>query len=344
MKTEKIYISITILFLMPIISFATSGACSSHGGVNCSAGASIGGKVICNDGWTNSSVYFSEADECKASSCTPPSGTGCKTENDYGALSVKLNAQGGYLGMSASQQSLLNQCRNEINSYRTDLQDYNNCLSDSSNYNTSLNNYSDYQLNNFDSYLNSEMQKYCIDEYGSKSLYISKNKACGCVSGYKFGKENQCIKVDMYCSERIGDNSYYNEPEEVCSCQSGYVLNDKNKCILGDLSCVNEFGENSWLNSTTMKCEWCEKNGVRGKKENDQCVFPVVIPFETIVPKIQQLPIVEKPIQKKVETKLEEKIEIDVPETFVVTKPVIDLPTETPKAPWYKRLFNWLFY
>ena len=35
------------------------GACSSHKGVNCSAGADSDGSVICNDGWLNSSVSFS---------------------------------------------------------------------------------------------------------------------------------------------------------------------------------------------------------------------------------------------------------------------------------------------
>ncbi len=45
-------------------AFATSGACSSHSGVNCSAGPGLGGKVICNDGWIDSSVYYISMDKC----------------------------------------------------------------------------------------------------------------------------------------------------------------------------------------------------------------------------------------------------------------------------------------
>lgn len=34
------------------------GACSSHGGVNCAAGADSDGSVICHDGWEDSSVEY----------------------------------------------------------------------------------------------------------------------------------------------------------------------------------------------------------------------------------------------------------------------------------------------
>ncbi|MBU1018061.1 S-layer homology domain-containing protein [Patescibacteria group bacterium] len=45
--------------------YATTGACSGHDGVNCSAGADSDGSVICNDGWTDSSVdYVGMEDDC----------------------------------------------------------------------------------------------------------------------------------------------------------------------------------------------------------------------------------------------------------------------------------------
>ncbi|MFA5793179.1 MAG: hypothetical protein WC897_04920 [Candidatus Gracilibacteria bacterium] len=37
---------------------ATSGACSGHDGVDCSAGADLDGSVICDDGWRGSSVSY----------------------------------------------------------------------------------------------------------------------------------------------------------------------------------------------------------------------------------------------------------------------------------------------
>ena len=46
--------------LIPSTSFAATGtgACSGHDGVNCTAGPDTDGSVICNDGWTGSSVYY----------------------------------------------------------------------------------------------------------------------------------------------------------------------------------------------------------------------------------------------------------------------------------------------
>ena len=47
--------------------YATAGACSNHGGVNCAAGADSDGSVICNDGTTDSSVDYADMkDECGA--------------------------------------------------------------------------------------------------------------------------------------------------------------------------------------------------------------------------------------------------------------------------------------
>lgn len=56
----------TFLFISPV--FATSGCCSSHGGVNCAAGAQGNGHVICNDGWTGSSCLYSSMVMCGGSS------------------------------------------------------------------------------------------------------------------------------------------------------------------------------------------------------------------------------------------------------------------------------------
>jgi hypothetical protein len=55
---------LSILFLSPVFAFATSGACSGHGGVSCSAGSDNDGSVICNDGWRNSSVQYSSMVMC----------------------------------------------------------------------------------------------------------------------------------------------------------------------------------------------------------------------------------------------------------------------------------------
>jgi len=153
----------TFIAVLPVLIFllyqvngvstahAVSGACSSHGGVNCSAGAGLSGKAVCNDGWT-SSVNFSQADECRTS-CTPPTASGCTSESDYGVLELKL-ARYGHLGESSSDAGALLQCRQQITSYQSQLQSYNSCVSNlssnSGNASTDLN-----------SYMQTYMQNYC---------------------------------------------------------------------------------------------------------------------------------------------------------------------------------------
>lgn len=258
---------------------AISGACSSHGGVNCSAQASRYDKVMCNDGWTNSSVYYYESNECQAVSCTPPSSSGCQSEGDYGALQIRLNSSGGYLGMSASGESSLKQCRDQISTYQSAQQAYTSCLATSPSHTSTYSAPSNYGSN----YVQEQMQKYCVGKYGEQSIYNSDKESCGCASGYKFGKTGQCTPEATYCAERIGSNSYFNTPEQVCSCNDGYILGDSDMAIDGVRQCsplasycARKYGVDSWAKNETRTCEWCESNGVKGKKENGQCVFPIV--------------------------------------------------------------------
>lgn len=55
-----------LLFPKPL--YSKSGCCSSHGGVDCSAGPQSNGHVICNDGWRSSSCLYSEMVKCGGSS------------------------------------------------------------------------------------------------------------------------------------------------------------------------------------------------------------------------------------------------------------------------------------
>ena len=84
---KKIIFSSLIIFSFVFLgagsALATSGACSGHGGVNCSAGASYNGNVICNDGWTGSSVSYDSMTECVATSYVR-----C-TQDEYNSLLQK---------------------------------------------------------------------------------------------------------------------------------------------------------------------------------------------------------------------------------------------------------------
>ncbi|HVM91111.1 MAG TPA: hypothetical protein VMU11_04435, partial [Verrucomicrobiae bacterium] len=62
------FVSIGLCCFFAGPALATSGACSSHGGVDCAAGADYDGSVICYDGWTGSSVAYANMVECGGSS------------------------------------------------------------------------------------------------------------------------------------------------------------------------------------------------------------------------------------------------------------------------------------
>lgn len=51
-------------YLNQIPNGVGNGACSDHGGVDCPAKAGNIGQVICNDGWTQSQVYYLNVKEC----------------------------------------------------------------------------------------------------------------------------------------------------------------------------------------------------------------------------------------------------------------------------------------
>jgi|ERR1035437_339275 hypothetical protein len=264
MKNKIKKLNLFFVTLVIILGFgannalATSGACSYHSGVNCSYGSTLEGKVMCNDGWINSSVYFSDADECKIPSCTPPSGSGCKTESDYGALSVKLSSSGGYLGGSASNQGVLNQCRNEIEAYQSAYQAYQQCLS------TSSSNYVPYYTPPASPVVSPSQDTLCKREFGSYAVAVNTQaNQCSCTDGYKFGKSGQCIPETNYCAERIGNDSYFDTSKQVCTCNNGYILGTSGRVIYGVSQCTpvvsycaKEYGPNSWYNKEKGICEW----------------------------------------------------------------------------------------
>lgn len=137
---KKIFFLLALFVVVPSVSFATSGACSYHNGVNCSAGASNTGRVQCNDGWINSSVYFSEAQECQVSRCVRPSYASCDLE--YARQQAQSNINN--INLLRSRGSLIQgptdytqdanyvTCKLTQNLYQSGLDYYNKCLKDES--------------------------------------------------------------------------------------------------------------------------------------------------------------------------------------------------------------------
>lgn len=65
MRYYKYLFFLVILLFAPLIVNATSGACSWHNGVDCEKGWQPNGKVYCNDGWTDSMVYYDYMIKCQ---------------------------------------------------------------------------------------------------------------------------------------------------------------------------------------------------------------------------------------------------------------------------------------
>lgn len=93
-------IILLLFFSQNNIASATSGACSSHGGVNCSAGADWDGSVICYDGWRNSTVSYANMSMCGYSSpsyyYSNPSYSSCPT-NSYANSTGSCTCFYGYI-------------------------------------------------------------------------------------------------------------------------------------------------------------------------------------------------------------------------------------------------------
>lgn len=69
-KTLLIIMALITVFTSIPLSFATSGACSYHGGVSCSSGPDFDDSVICNDGWKDSTVSFNSMQACGNDYCS----------------------------------------------------------------------------------------------------------------------------------------------------------------------------------------------------------------------------------------------------------------------------------
>jgi hypothetical protein len=199
---KKLFVLVIFLFL-PAFTLATSGACSYHDGVNCSAGANYNGKVICNDGWTNSSVYFSDADECSYNSCSAFLVSSlpltCREEYSYQSMLERVNkkridcsfrkARGELISTDCNtiDQTELDACRSGIDLVKTFNDSYEKCLNEVSIQRN--NQFEREEINKdpdkivlfnegFDAYINLKMGKKCKESYGSIGYWDSKTQNC----------------------------------------------------------------------------------------------------------------------------------------------------------------------
>lgn len=246
MKLIKNIFILVLLFSFSVnITHAISGACSYHNGVNCDAGPSYGGKVICNDGWINSSVDYRDAIECKSNydpcySSSPASylktmssigGSPCiswetynmylENERNYYNQTQTLRMRQGLVSMGPfdeNKNSKLLNCKSEIQTYEKIKQAYQDCLNN--------------QTNTRRIEFERTQELNCLSLYGLNSVYS--DGKCVCAEGYILdNNSNQC--------KLCPSNSKYNNGK--CICLDGYVFSN-NQCLEWNKIC-SSMGINS---------------------------------------------------------------------------------------------------
>lgn len=216
---------------------ATSGACSYHGGVNCSAGRDWDGSVICYDGWTGSSVSYDSMVMCSSYSNPYYSTPSCPTMSYYDSLSGSCKCYSGYI---VDEDIFGNEACVSANSYCHDELGYHSSYS--SLYNRCE---CDYGYILYGGQCTSPEDR-CTDLYGYGSRYNILQEMCECKSGYKFnGSRCELDFSGYYSFPSYTPPSYTPAPTTTCPanstlntdgscyCNTGYtVSSDKTACVV----------------------------------------------------------------------------------------------------------------
>lgn len=239
---------------------ATSGACSWHSGVNCSAGADWDGSVVCNDGWRDSSVSYSSSSECQTKFfCTLEEYIEFKNQYVTPAQQKYDAAERAYesfvsshaffsgpavlLYGDAGRQEQKNAI--ELNLLASKLKIAQDTLSSA--YETAQ---TACEIKGLVDAISGLKTKQC--KLSNSELNISGE--CVCKSGYKF-KNGVCMTYTESCQYSYGRNvigELDGKGVNQCSCETGYKWNDeKTACIKVEVKCP----ENSSANNGVCQCK-----------------------------------------------------------------------------------------
>jgi len=237
------------LFTFSSTSFATSGACSSHDGVNCGAGSDWDGSVICNDGWRDSTVSYSDMESC----------------NDYDDLEYKL-----YLWGKITPQDCINWIGDN-----TDIYSVNECTEGFAGMNRSC---EEMQQDLSDSGLTEMFRAFSwtllsVDD----QTYLQK-----CEPYYILDEDLKLsLKSDFdmtpseQCQATYGEHSYSYGAQNFdgtynCYCLDGYGWNqDKSSCVAIEMLSIESdenigsgFSDVPKLHRNSTAIEYLYKNGI----------------------------------------------------------------------------------
>jgi len=264
-----------LLFLLPGVTSATQGACSYHQGVNCAAGPTYSGNVMCNDGWINSSVRFADAEECKVvSQCSYPVQPFCNLSEIDTQKQSALGSQGARDGRSGQLGSDMASSRNASieNEYQTK---YSTCESIWAAYESQKNRYNsciNQQEEAASSLHKQNLDATCREMIGAGSTFDSKKRECTpiidaqfdshldkLIANAKFHKQkcetqngegskwswdtNTCSKSSTQnCRDMFGPNSYSSPGSTDCiACKDGYIQQSDGSCSLKKQGFLSSF-------------------------------------------------------------------------------------------------------
>jgi len=262
---KKISIIILVLSFFSVHSYAhaTSGACSYHGGVNCSAGASWDGNAMCNDG-TESTVQYSEMDECMNTtpSCTVDQATWNQAKQ--------------------KADSIMNEMQNNLTQFQASANQIINGTNSYSGWQQSLINSTNQSFNQIDQ---SAQNKACIltaETTGapcSTSNSSASNNANPIQSATIAGMQNQFnegnynqLKASFDLEQSMLQDEYKNEQNILsCSIQQPTPTPSTPTTISTDQSCKQQFGINSVV--SPRKVGYCScADGYQFNSTNSQCI------------------------------------------------------------------------
>lgn len=239
-----IIFALSAFFAVPIFA-AGNGACSWHDGVDCSAGSDYDGSVICNDGWRDSSVEYSDVQECKKS-CIRVS------PDAYIKLIIDSECSGlEYIRLLNQRDALINaRFNNKLNPSMEEstvlTQEQKNAIQNK-------------DLDSIDRLLMSiksqlEFKDICErDRMRLISMFCpdSSKRTPTCGDGYVV-KNNQCLTYTQDCQQAFGNYSYGikgTNNNSSCYCTNGYQWNNsRTACVLSPAPSPKQCLGGSFLN------------------------------------------------------------------------------------------------
>ena len=219
-------------------SNSSSGACSYHGGVNCSAGANLDGGVTCNDGWTDSSVSYSSVKECSSTEslpCPRPYTNEC-IANAYNLACLERDLHSQY-----------NKSTNNCECSQGYSEIAGTCQSPS---------VAPVQQSNLIDAV-THLNEVCKADYGQHSVYMTNSNECFCEQGYQFDSSNKCVLVPLtLASTTMQTKSSLVEPKKPSVSNKTPTLNTKiitanPSAPLDSVSATNTASNNEILNNKT---------------------------------------------------------------------------------------------